>query len=456
MLTSPILYSTQLFCSPLSDLSPFSKSSHTNYNLPTMSQLKILVVGASIAGPMTAYWLSKAGAKVTVIERYPSLRTNGQGIDIRTTGVTVMRKIPGMEAAVRAKTTQMEGMSLVNGEGQSLGVIRATGNPDQQSLLSEYEIFRGDLSQILFDLSKDNENVRYIFGEHIASIRQEENGNGHVKVEFENGLPSSEYDLVVACDGATSRTRAMGFGGSVRDFVTPINSWSAFFSIDKDLINGSKLGHGYSAIGGRFLDISTDLAGGNRIMLMNIHPRVKQDLTLPFREAMKHGEDALKHFIARHYAGAGWKTEEVMSAMTTSSDFYASETVQVKVPNLYRGHIVLVGDAGYAPGSTGTGTTLAMTGAYVLAGEIAKHAGDLEAGLKGYEERMKPIINDMQKIPPLISSFAAPQTAWGIWLRNAVFTFVAWSNILEYAQRFFGAAFADVDKYGLPDYDWMN
>ena len=46
-----------------------------------MSGLNVLVVGASIAGPMTAYWLAKAGANVTVIERFPELRTNGQAID---------------------------------------------------------------------------------------------------------------------------------------------------------------------------------------------------------------------------------------------------------------------------------------------------------------------------------------------------------------------------------------
>src|SRR6201995_4297867 len=106
-----------------------------------MSQLRVLIVGASIAGPMAAYWMAKAGAKVTVIERFPELRTKGKGIDIRTTGVTVMRKIPGMEAAVRAKTTQLQGISFVNDAGQSYGTIRATGNPDQQSLGPEYEIF---------------------------------------------------------------------------------------------------------------------------------------------------------------------------------------------------------------------------------------------------------------------------------------------------------------------------
>ena len=188
-----------------------------------MSKLKVLVVGASVAGPTAAYWFAKAGANVTIIERFPRLRTNGQNIDIRTAGVTVMRKMPGMEAAVRAKTTPMEGISFVRDNGRPFGTIRASGNPDQQSLVSEYEIFRGDLAQILFDLTKDNENIKYVFGEQVTSMQQNENDDGPVTVEFANGLSTSEYDLVVACDGATSRTRAMGLSCGVRDHVKPTN-----------------------------------------------------------------------------------------------------------------------------------------------------------------------------------------------------------------------------------------
>lgn len=68
-----------------------------------------------------------------------------------------------------------------------------------------------------------------------------------------------------------------------------------------------------------------------------------------------------------------------------SEDFYASEMVQVKVPSVYRGRIALVGDAGYAPGPTGTGTSLAIAGAYLLAGEVGRHKDDLAAGLRSYE-----------------------------------------------------------------------
>ena len=361
-----------------------------------------------------------------------------------------------MEAAVRAKTTEIEGISFVRDDGRPYGTLRATGDADQQSFVSEYEIFRGDLAQILFDLTQDNQNIKYVFGEQVASMQQNEKNNGPIRVEFTNGLPTSEYDLVVACDGATSRTRAMGLGGGVRDHIQPTNCWAAYFSIPRDLLDGSKIGQAYSAPGGRFLAIGPDPSGVTRVTLMGINPRDDRDATLHFREATKQGDDALKRFVAQHFKGAGWRTDEIVQGMMEAADFYASEVVQVKPPSLHKGRFVLVGDAGYAPGFTGGGTSLAIAGAYLLAGEVGtRHKGDLAAGLEGYEKRMRPIVEDLQRTPLLVPTVMAPQTAWGIWLRNFTFAFITWSRILEFAQRFFAGALASADKHRLPDYDWV-
>lgn len=411
-------------------------------------------MGASIAGPTAAYWFAKTGAKVTVIERFSQMRIGGQNIDIRTAGVSVMRKMPGMEEAVQANIVPLEGISLVRENGRPYGIMTATGNPDQQSLVSEYEILRGDLARILFDLTKNHENVNYVFGEQIASMQQDEHNDEPVTVDFMNGTPSSEYDLVVACDGATSRTRAIGLGCGVRDYIRPVNSWSAFFSIKKDLLDGRQIGEGYSAVGGRAIAIGPDATGGNRVTLMGIHPRNDHDSIRQFREASKLGTEALKEFVAQHYKGVGWKSDEAIQGMMEADDFYGAEMVQVKTPTLYKGRFVLVGDAGYAPGPTGTGTSLAISGAYILAGEVGKHRGDLASGLKGYEEKIRPLITEMQKIPPLVPTMIAPQTAWGIWLRNTIFAFICWSRIPSLFQKFFGGASAHSDEYKVPEYEW--
>jgi 2-polyprenyl-6-methoxyphenol hydroxylase-like FAD-dependent oxidoreductase len=425
-----------------------------------MPNIKVLIVGASIAGPTAAYWLAKAGAQVTIIERFPELRTNGQNVDIRTSGVTVMRRMGGMEAAVRAKTMPMEGFRFVGADGKAFATMTATGDPERQALVSEYEIFRGELARILFGLTKDNGNVKYVFGEQVVSMQHDNSNNGPVTVEFANGLPKAEFDLVVACDGATSRTRAMGLGCGVRDYTEPLNWWAAHFSIPRDLLQGSNMGESYSAVGGRFAGIGPDKSPGvNQVTFLGIHARNSDPKVMqPFREAQaqKQGENdntALKEFVARHYTGAGWKCDEIVKHMMHAQDFYASEFVQVKLPSFSKGRFVLVGDAGYA-GALGSGTTLALTGAYVLAGEICRHGDDLSAGLKAYEERMHPIVDELQKVPPFITAVLAPQTSWGLWVRNSILAFVSWSGIMEVSQRIFGGAFAAGDKFALPDYEW--
>ncbi|EMD00517.1 hypothetical protein BAUCODRAFT_172263 [Baudoinia panamericana UAMH 10762] len=426
-----------------------------------MSNLKVLIVGASIAGPMAAYWFAKGGADVTIIERFPELRKGGHNIDIRTIGVTVMRRIPGMEAAVRANLAPVDGISFLRDDGKPYATIKASGDTDQQSLVSEYEIFRGDLAQILYDLTKDK--VRYVFGEQIASMQHTD--LGPIVVEFANGMPAQQYDLVVAADGATSRTRAMGFGCGVRDHVKRLNCWAAYYSMKQDLLGGSRIAQSCSAVGGRWLAVGPDPKKGiNRVGLMLIKPQDATDRTASFRAALKQGDEELKRFVSQAFRGAGWKTDELLKAMMEADDFYASEIVQVKTPTLSKGRFVLVGDAGYGPSNfSGAGTSLAIGGAYVLAGEISKHQSDLDLGLKAYEERMRPIINDMQFIPPFVTTILAPQSAWAIWLRNTLIAFVSWamgfSVYFLWLGKLFGGLYASSlgkDKYGLPEYEFKS
>lgn len=89
-----------------------------------------------------------------------------------------MRRTPGMEGAVRAKTTSLAGMRLLDREGRSCGTLKSTGDPDQQSLVSEYEIFRGDLSRILYDMTKDNRAIKYVFDEQVESMKEIEGKEG--------------------------------------------------------------------------------------------------------------------------------------------------------------------------------------------------------------------------------------------------------------------------------------
>lgn len=105
---------------------------------------------------------------------------------------------------MRSKSIQEKGVRFVRENGRPYSPIRASGNPDWH--VSDYEIFRGDLAQIIFDNTQRNDSIEYIFNEQIHKMRQMKIGGGSILVDFANRSVSSEYDLVVACEGAASRT----------------------------------------------------------------------------------------------------------------------------------------------------------------------------------------------------------------------------------------------------------
>src|SRR4026207_2046876 len=74
----------------------------------TMSNIRVLVSGASIAGPALAHWLHRRGAEVTVVERAPELRPGGQAVDARGVAKEVIRRM-GLDATVRAACTDTAG-----------------------------------------------------------------------------------------------------------------------------------------------------------------------------------------------------------------------------------------------------------------------------------------------------------------------------------------------------------
>ena len=73
--------------------------------------------------------------------------------------------------------------------------------------------------------------------------------------------------------------------------------------------------------------------------------------------------------------------------------FYFDAITQLEMTSWSRGRVTLVGDAGYCPGpAVGGSTSLAVYGAYVLAGELAKARGDHVAAFAIYERMMMPAV----------------------------------------------------------------
>ena len=190
-----------------------------------MNGPRVLVTGASIAGPALAHWLHRRGAEVTVVERAPALRPGGQAVDARGVTREVIRRM-GLDAAVRAARTETAGAYTVDADGNVLETHRAEDHGGD-GYVAEIEILRGDLSRVLYDDTRDR--VEYVFGDRVAELIQDADG---VDVAFAGG-DRRRFDLVVGADGLHSALRGMVFGPHER-FVRHLGLVLAFYSVPNE------------------------------------------------------------------------------------------------------------------------------------------------------------------------------------------------------------------------------
>jgi 2-polyprenyl-6-methoxyphenol hydroxylase-like FAD-dependent oxidoreductase len=77
---------------------------------------------------------------------------------------------------------------------------------------------------------------------------------------------------------------------------------------------------------------------------------------------------------------------------------YFDAVSQIRMETWSHGRAVLLGDAGYCPALlSGQGSTLAMMGAYFLAGELKVALGDHQRAFHQYEQAFRPVVRQEQK-----------------------------------------------------------
>src|SRR5690242_6397710 len=345
-------------------------------------ETKVLVAGASIAGPALAHWLRRRGAGVTVVERAPGLRPGGQAVDARGVTREVIRRM-GLDAAVRAARTETAGAYTVNVDGKVLVTYRSD-DVGGDGYISEIEILRGDLTRVLYDDTQAG--VEYVFGDRIAGLTQDADG---VDVTFAGGA-RRRFDLVVGADGLHSALRAMVFGPHER-FVRHLGHVMAFytvpneFGLDRWLIDYQESGSGRSA-GLRPIQDAT------KAMAMFSFPASDRDVD--YRDVA-----AQKRLLRERMAGLGWLAPRILAHLDHTPDFYLDQVAQVVMDRWSSGRIGLLGDAAFSSSPlSGQGTGLALVGAYLLAGELAAAGWDPEAGFAAYERQMRPFVEANQEI----------------------------------------------------------
>ncbi|KAL0933632.1 oxidoreductase [Colletotrichum truncatum] len=413
--------------------------------------LKVLIVGGGIGGPALAFWLAQLGHDVTIVERNSCLRAQGQQIDIRGQGVSVIR-LMGLEPEIRARGVDEAGIRFVdhNGKIQAAFGANKTG-VGRQSFTSEFEIMRSDLVRLLFERTEEL-GVKYIFGNSVVAFEQDTES---VTVSLSDGT-TDKFDLLVGADGQSSRTRRLMLGSGEEDPFFPLDLHTALFTVprEKSDVNWATV---CLAPKQRMMMTRNDNPETTQVYL-GFAPQ-DQETDRLLRQSQK-GRDIgeQKRLWIELFKDAGWQVPRFTKSLEAggvSDDFYQYQIGQVKMDKWYKNRVVLLGDAGYGPSPlTGSGTTLAFVGAYVLAGEISEHcAGSkgkmgVSAALKAYDSSLRPFVKTVQDIK-FKPTALYPKSAWGVSFVNTILWLVA---IFRIDKLFLRLQSDNVEGWNLPDY----
>jgi len=159
--------------------------------------------------------------------------------------------------------------------------------------------------------------------------------------------------------------------------------------------------------------------------------------------------DAQRALLSRTFAGTGWVADQVVADLQDTDDLVLEELGQVRVGAWSAGRVVLLGDAAWCPSPlTGLGTSTALVGAYVLAGELVRAGGDHGAAFAAYEDVMRPYVAQAQELPPGGVNGFVPKTRVEIALRARI---IRWMSRWP-LRNLIAAQFGKADAIELPDY----
>jgi 2-polyprenyl-6-methoxyphenol hydroxylase-like FAD-dependent oxidoreductase len=359
----------------------------------------VLISGASVAGPVVAYWLSRRGFRATVVERTSALRVGGGGhaVDLFGPAVEIADRM-GVLEAVQAARTRTEVIRLVrtgHRDVEAAAALAAEGVSDRH-----IEIMRGDLAQIFYEAGRNE--VEYLFGDSISALHDVGEA---VEVSFEHAPPRT-FDLVIGADGLHSNIRRLTFGDETQ-FTHFLGGYLAvatvpnYLGLDREML-------GFTDVDRTVAIYPVQDARDARVLfLFRASERI---------ELKRDDPGSGRRLVRALFGDLGWELPRLLSELEHADDLYVDAIAQIRMDTWSKGRIALVGDAGYSPGAAvGGGTSLAIIGGYVLATELAAAGGEHLRGFRGYEAAIRDVVRHSQTIGPSTMAVMIPRSRAQIW-----------------------------------------
>jgi 2-polyprenyl-6-methoxyphenol hydroxylase-like FAD-dependent oxidoreductase len=365
--------------------------------------VRIAINGAGIAGLTLAYWLTRTGHEVLLVEQAPALRVGGYIIDFRGIGYDIAEKM-GLIPRITALGNEVREVRFVDDRGRRTGgfssdVFRRMNDGRFASLR------RSDLSNLIYD-SLDGA-AETLFGNSIIGVEEHTDG---VRIRLRRGVPR-DVDVVIGADGLHSPVRCLAFGTQSACEV-PLGYHVAAFELTAYRPR-DELVYVSHAVPGR--QVSRFAMRHDKTLFLFVF----RDEYMKTRGIARSADR--KSLLADVFADVGWECPEILAAMPNAAEIYFERASQIRIKHWTNGRLALVGDAAACVSLlTGEGTGLAMAEAYVLAGALHTLSGHHREAFMRYEECMMPFLRGKQWSAAKFASSFVPKTATGIRYRNVV------------------------------------
>jgi FAD-dependent urate hydroxylase len=321
-----------------------------------MERVRVLILGAGLAGLALARALRQVGITAEVIERQAGWEAGGTGIYLPANGVRALGAL-GLRDTVAAVGVRIARQRLLTHRGRLLAEI------DLSDLWGDagpcLALPRAELHRIL------RKGVPLRLGATIAALEQV---GGRVRVAFEGGA-RSDYDLVVGADGLRSTVRRLAVDGGA---AVPVGQRSWRFLAPRP--RGADT---WSAMLGRDATFLTIPIG--------------QGTTYCYADVGSPGPPAGDPVAAlrERFAGFAAPVPELLEGLA-AAEVHAAPIEQVGAERWGRGAVALIGDAahGMSP-NMAEGASLAFEDALELAACL-RDAGSVAAALADFAARRAP------------------------------------------------------------------
>ncbi len=337
----------------------------------------VLVSGASFAGLATAFWMSRLGYAVTVVEIGKGLKMGGSPVDIKEGTVDIVKRM-GLLEQIQANSLKAKAVDFLDVDGVRIAKMPLQAG-DARGSSPEYEIERDTLLHMMFEEVRSD--VEFIFDDSIARLDESADG---AAVTFKSGRQQS-FSLLFGCDGNHSSMRRMCFGEESA-FSYFLQNYFSITIVDKLLIE-EDTAQMYNVPG--------------KVVMLNAYNN-KTDIIFCFHSETEipydyRDQDEQRRITLEQFNGEGWRTRELLEELGRCRDFYFDKMCQIRMPSWTKGRVALVGDAGYcASPAAGMGGSLAIVGATALADAFQKHPGNFAMAFQEYNDSLRPFVEDVQ------------------------------------------------------------